>query len=68
MGQHGGRQPDLLHHGGNQSGEDRPHEQQPVERKRSDIEAPEGQLRKKRNPTRGPDPGKPGGRYWIDTE
>jgi hypothetical protein len=65
MGQHGGRQSDHLHHGGNQPGEDRPHEkpEQPLVNPRPDVNRPDSNLPGGQKPKPGPDPEKPGGRY-----
>ncbi|HSO06944.1 MAG TPA: hypothetical protein VLW45_06875 [Pelomicrobium sp.] len=63
--QHGGHQPDEIHHGGNQPGEDEPHEkpERPPADERPDVDEPGANAPSGRKPKPGPDPDKPGGRY-----
>jgi hypothetical protein len=65
MAQHGGRQTDTVHHGGNQPGEDRPNAQPelPQGNPRPDVNRPDSNMPQGEKPKRGPDPEKPGGRY-----
>ncbi|HSF49022.1 MAG TPA: hypothetical protein VLA73_11765 [Burkholderiales bacterium] len=65
MGQHGGKQTDTVHHGGNQPGEDHPRKQPDLPQRgaRPDVSRPGSNIPGGSKPPPGPDPDKPGGRY-----